>query len=90
MGEHLAAASCLALVLNFFLLWAASCDAAHTEEDGMSLLQWEKAPPPPPSIREEELSAVRFKRDAKRYGHNSFYSTILVSNDALSTECSRE
>ena len=83
------AASCLALVLNFFLLWASSCDAARTEEDGMSLLQWEEAPPPP-SMREEELSAVRFKRDAKRYGHNSFYSTIPVSNDALSTECSRE
>ena len=86
----MAAASCLALVLNFFLLWAASSNAARTEEDGMSLLQWEKAPPPPPSMREEELSAVRFKRDAKRYGHNSFYSTIVVSNDALSAECSRE
>lgn len=69
MGEHFAAASSLALVLNFFLLWVASCNAGRGEED--DVLQWEKAPPAPP-MREEDLRLVRFKRDDKRYGHNSF------------------
>ena len=67
MGEHFAAASCLALVLNLLLLWVAPGIAERTE-DGLSL-QWEKAPPP---MREVELGVVRFKRGAKRYGHNSF------------------
>ena len=72
MGEHFAAASCLALVLNFLLLWVAAPPgiAAGRTEDGLSL-QWEKAPPP---MREVELGVVRLKRGAKtkRYGHSSF------------------
>ena len=72
MGEHFAAASCLALVLNFLLLWVAAPGIAGRTEDGLSL-QWEKAPPPPPPpMREVELGVVRLKRGAKRYGHNSF------------------
>ena len=71
MGEHFAAASSLALVLNFLLLWvAAPGGIAGRTEDGLSL-QWEKAPPPPP-MREVELGVVRLKRGAKRYGHDSF------------------
>ena len=73
MGEHFAAASCLALVLNFLLLWVAAPPgiAAGRTEDALSL-QWEKAPPPPPPMREVELGVVRLKRGAKRYGHSSF------------------
>ena len=64
MGKHFAAIStCLAIVLNFLTLLAASAASGGSDGDG-DALQWEWAPPPP-SMGKEELGEFRIKRDAK-------------------------
>ena len=62
MGKHFTEIStCLAIVLNFLTLLAASAASGGSDGDA---LQWEWAPPPP-SMGEEELGEFRTKRDAK-------------------------